>query len=223
MCFSAEASFTGAVVIGAWGVGTLALVKSVRELPYAALPLAFALHQALEGISWLELGDSTHAVLDGWGVQYWILFAWALLPTWVPLAVLLIEPFEAKRRQMVPLLVIGAVLSLFMATQVVRRGVEVSVAGHALDYVLPFSPAWLLAVPYVMATCLAPFVSSWRYVRWFGVGNIVAMSAAALIEAAAYSSIWCTFAAFLSGLVFWHFWATRDQRGAAQHLGPAPV
>lgn len=223
MCFSAEASFTGAVVIGAWGVGTLALVKSVRELPYAALPLAFAVHQALEGVSWLDLGGESHAVLDGWGVQYWILFAWALLPTWVPLAVLLIEPFDAKRRQLVPLLVVGLALSLFMATQVVRFGVEVSVTGHALDYVLPFSPAWVLAFPYVMATCLAPFLSSWKYVRWFGIGNIIAMSAAALIEAAAYSSIWCTFAAFLSALIFWHFYVTRDERSVDRPLRPAPV
>ena len=223
MCFSAEASFTGAVVIGAWGIATLPLVKSVRELPYALLPLAFALHQVLEGITWLDLDGSTSAVLSGWGPQYWILFAWALLPTWVPLAVWLIEPLGAKRRQLLPFLVIGVLLSLFMAVEVVRFGVDVSVLDHSLAYELPFTPAWILAFPYVMVTCLAPFLSSWRYVRWFGLGNFCAMSAAAVIQAAAYSSVWCTLAAFLSFLIFWHFWTTREVRETALSAHPIPA
>ena len=44
MCFSAEADFVSAAVIGAIGVATLSQVEKPREIPLAALPLAFALH-----------------------------------------------------------------------------------------------------------------------------------------------------------------------------------
>lgn len=223
MCFSAEASFTGAVVVGAWGIATLPLVKAPREIPYAALPLAFAVHQALEGFTWLELDGQTDAVVSGWGVHYWILFAWALLPTWVPVSVWLIERDEQRRRMLVPLMVIGVLLSIFMASQTLLDGTEVRVVGHSLDYIMPFDRAWLLAVPYVLATCLAPWASTWKYVRWFGIGNFLAMSAAAIIKFAAYSSLWCTFAAFLSALVFWHFWSTREERTAGRSVDPVAV
>ncbi len=53
MCFSATASFSaGAVLLG---LGTLTL-KSTRhrnELPFAAIPLLFAIQQLSEGVIWL--------------------------------------------------------------------------------------------------------------------------------------------------------------------------
>ncbi|WP_424324591.1 DUF6629 family protein, partial [Gordonia sp. (in: high G+C Gram-positive bacteria)] len=69
MCFSATASFVGAGVITAAGVATLALVRDVRQLPFASLPLLFGIHQALEGWTWLELGDREGATLSGPGVH----------------------------------------------------------------------------------------------------------------------------------------------------------
>lgn len=223
MCWSAQASFTGAAVVGAWSIATIPLIKSPRELPYAALPMGFAFHQALEGFTWLELDGHTERVLTTWGVHYWILFAWALLPTWVPLAVWLIERDRNRRRLLVPFVVMGVLLSAFMAWRTLRDGTEVSVVGHSLNYELPFEPSWILAFPYVTVTCIAPWISTWKYVRWFGIGNFFAMSIAAIIQAAAYSSVWCTLAAFLSALVFWHFWSTRDERGAAREPDPVAV
>ena len=53
MCFSATASFSaGAVLLG---VGTLTLKSARRppELPFAAIPLLFAIQQLTEGVIWL--------------------------------------------------------------------------------------------------------------------------------------------------------------------------
>lgn len=219
MCFSAEASFTGAIVIGAAGVASLALCKRPREIPFAALPLAFGVHQALEGVTWLELHDSPAAVLTGWGVHLWVLYAWALLPTWVPVAVWLIEPDERRRRFMVPLMCIGVALTAFMMTQAFQSGIEVRVVASNLDYVLPFSPGWLLAFPYVAATCLTPAISTQRWIRVFGIGNFIAMSVAAIIKAQAYSSLWCTFAACLSLIILAHYLHQRSLRQQAVGSG----
>lgn len=49
MCFSATASFTSSAVISDIGVATLAQVRHAREIPFAALPALFAVHQFAEG------------------------------------------------------------------------------------------------------------------------------------------------------------------------------
>lgn len=206
MCFNAEASFIGAAVIAPAGIAALAMVRDKREIPFAALPLLFAGHQALEGWTWLELDGATNAELSGWGVHLWVLYAWALLPIYVPWSVWLVEPDERRRRWMVPLVAVGGLLAAFMAVQAVQPEVQVTVVGQNLDYHLglPFSALWL-GVPYVLATCLTPILSSFRWIMGFGVANFVAMSAAAIIQSKDYSSMWCTFAAFLSLMIVGHF------------------
>lgn len=206
MCFNATASFVGAGIVGAAGVATLTLVKDKRQLPFAALPLLFAAHQALEGWTWLELNHSADAQLSGWGVHLWVMFAWALLPIYVPWAVWLMEPDPRRRRWLLAPLVVGGALAIYMVYLAVQPAIGVAVIDHNLDYRLgaPFSAAWL-AVPYVFATCFGPMMSSFKWVIALGVGNLIGMSIAAAIKAADYSSIWCTIAAFLSLIVFGHF------------------
>lgn len=67
--FSAEASFAGAAVVTGAGLGALALVKEKREVPFAALPLLFGIHQALEGLTWVALDGRPDARLSGFGVH----------------------------------------------------------------------------------------------------------------------------------------------------------
>jgi hypothetical protein len=223
MCFSAQASFAGAAVVGTAGVAALTMVRRPREVPFASLPLLFGLHQALEGITWLDLHGQDDAVLTGWGVHLWVFYAWALLPIWVPWSVWLIEPDEHRRQFMQPLLIIGGTLSAFMLTQAFQSGIEVSVVSSNLDYRLPFSPGWLLAFPYVLATCLAPAISTQLWVRVFGIANFLAMSLATLIKAQAYSSLWCTFAAFLSLIIVAHYVQQTRQRRRGERHPPAPT
>ena len=221
MCFSAEASFIGAGVVGVAGVGALALVRKPREIPFAALPLLFAFHQAMEGITWRNLDGRGAAILTGWGVHAWVFYAWAFLPAYVPWAVWLIEPDAKRRRLMTIPLAVGVGLALFMLTQAFQSGISVSVVAENLDYKLPFDESWILAFPYVLATCITPAMSTQRWVRVFGIGNFVAMSAAGIIQWKDYSSIWCTFAAFLSIIIFVHYLSLR--RPFARHDEPVAV
>src|SRR5207302_4785574 len=90
VCFSAEADFVSGAVIGAIGVATLTQVEKPRQIPLAALPSAFALHQLTEGFVWRDLdAGATHA--NGPSVYVYLLFAWVLLPVVVPLAIMLLE------------------------------------------------------------------------------------------------------------------------------------
>ncbi len=213
-------------MIGAAGVATLALVRDKRQLPFAALPLLFAIHQALEGWTWLELDGATDARLTGPGVHMWVLFAWAILPIYVPWSVWVMERDPRRRRWLIAPMAVGGLLALFMLYLSVQPEIGVQVIARNLAYELgvPFSGAWL-AVPYVFATCFAPMMSSYRWVVALGVGNLVAMTIAALIKAADYSSIWCTLAAFLSLIVFGHYLSQYTGRfvGPPVGGGPAPA
>lgn len=216
MCFSAQASFAGAAVITAAGIGALALVKERREVPFAALPLLFGIHQALEGLTWVELDGQKSAVLTGFGVHSWVVFAWALLPIYVPWSVWLIENDRRRRRWMSGLMAIGGVLAVLMLVQALQPGISVAVVANQLDYRIPLPfPFWVLGMPYVLATCLTPAISTHRWVRVFGVGNFIAMGAAVIIESRDYSSIWCTFAAFLSLIILAHYLHQRQLRRVA--------
>lgn len=224
MCFNATSSFIGAGVIGVAGVATLTLVRDKRQLPFAALPLLFAAHQALEGWTWLELDGSSDARLAGWGVHMWVMFAWALLPIYVPWAVWLMEPDRRRRGWLRWPMVIGGALAIYMVYLAVQPEIGVQVIDSNLAYQLgaPFSGVWL-AVPYVFATCFGPMMSSYRWVIALGVGNLIAMTIAAIIKAADYSSIWCTLAAFLSLIVFGHYLSQYTGRGTGRPVGgPQP-
>lgn len=216
MCFNATASFVGAGVVGAVGVATLTQVKERRELPYALLPLAFAAHQALEGLTWLELDGRPGASFDSWVVRLWVLYAWALLPPWLPFAVRSLEPDERRRRWLLGFLAIGLGTFAILLWAALQPEVVVENVNGNLDYVLPLSNGVLLGVPYVLCTCVAPMLSSYRWVRVFGVANLAAVTASVLLEARDFSSIWCTFAAFLSVLVLVHFWTLRRGEAPAE-------
>ena len=224
MCFSATASFAGAAVVGGIGVATLTQVRGRRELVLGALPMGFAVHQFLEGVTWMRLGSGTTAMLDDWSVRLWVIYAWSLLPLWLPLGVRLIEPDPRRRRVLDALVVVGVLDLLYMASGALAPEITVSVVDHNLDYVLPYAAnPILLAIPYILTTCLAPLLSSFRWVRAFGAANVVALSVATWMQSKDFSSIWCTFAAFLSLLLFLHF---REQRGtdAAEAVsGPEPL
>lgn len=206
MCFSATASFVGAGVIGAAGVATLTLVRDKRQLPFAALPLLFAIHQALEGWTWLELGHTPGGHLTGPGVHLWVMFAWAVLPMYVPWSVWLMETDPRRRNLLRWPVIIGGLLGIYMFYLAFQPDIGVANNDHNLAYDLgiTYSGVWL-AVPYVFATCIAPMMSSYRFVIAMGVGNFIAMTIAAIINMADYASLWCTLAAFLSLIVFAHF------------------
>ena len=75
-------------------------VRSRRELPFAALPLIFAVHQFLEVAVWAGLDGDVPAGVAQFAMRAYLFIAWPLLPTYVPLAVLMLEPRRAQRNDL---------------------------------------------------------------------------------------------------------------------------
>lgn len=220
MCFSAEASFAGAAVAGAIGVATLTQLRRPRDLVYGSLPLAFGVHQLVEGLTWQQLEACGLPTTSGWTVRLWVVFAWALVPLWVPLGVWLLEPDPRRRRWMGPLVGLGLVMLVVLGGGALRPELSVRSVHGYLDYALPFEYPVPLATAYVLVTCLTPILSSYARIRWFGIANLVAIAVTLVIEHQGFASIWCFFAAWLSLLVYLHF---RDVRRHGPMPAPDPV
>ena len=114
MCFSATANFVGSGVLGAVGVVTLTKVRHRRELLFAALPTLFAVHQFIEGFVWLGLdGRMSPQVAHNAGAAF-MLYAQGLLPALIPLSVVLFERTAKQRRRMLPFVILGVGLTLYI-------------------------------------------------------------------------------------------------------------
>jgi Family of unknown function (DUF6629) len=209
MCFSESASVAGGLAVGGLGIATLPLVRERKQMMFAALPLVFGVHQLLEGAVWDQLDASGQAAIRTPAVEAWLLIAWLVLPVWVPIAVLLCEPDEGRRRWLLVLVVVGSGIGAYLAFESVAAQTTVSAADNHLHYALPMQHGWVLGLPYVAATCGALLLSSHRFVVTFGGALFVTMGAAAVLYASGFSSVWCFFAALLSGMVFVHYAGAR--------------
>jgi hypothetical protein len=64
MCFSAEASFAGGIIITSIGVATITKVHKPSQLLFASIPLFFGIQQIVEGILWLTIPDPEYFKLQ---------------------------------------------------------------------------------------------------------------------------------------------------------------
>jgi hypothetical protein len=62
-------------------------------------------------------------------------------------------------------------------------------------------------------------LSSQRFVVAFGGAMLIAMTAAAVLYASGFSSVWCFFAALLSGMLFIHYAGLRARERVVELHG----
>ena len=203
MCFSATASFTASAVLLGIGALTLRRVERPGDRALAAIPILFAIQQALEGLVWLSLTGTIHGML-GPATQVYSLFSHVLWPVYVPLAVWLAEPPGSRRRGLFGFMVAGAAVGGFLLYGMVVNPIVARPIGQHIDYDSPhFYVAAVLAL-YLAATTVSQMLSSHRWIRWFGVLALGSAVAAYVVYAQWFISVWCFFAALLSGVIYLH-------------------
>lgn len=212
MCFSATANFVGSGVLGAVGVVTFTRVKHRRELLFAALPLLFAIHQFTEGFVWLGLdGILSPEVAHDMGAAF-MLYAQGLLPFLLPLSVLLFEPNAKGRRRMLPFLVLGGGVSLYILWALTAFPLELYVRGNSIVYINQATNNTAVAVLYVIATCGALFFSEIRMMVVMGAVNLAILLVVMVVKRYAFTSVWCAYAAVASVIILAYFWRSHKSR-----------
>ncbi len=217
MCFSPGADAASAAVIAPVAVAALRAARARSELVLAALPALFVVHQLLSAVVWLgQRGDVGEGTAHAAAIAY-LLYAQAALPVLVPLAFLLLEPDRRRRTATAALLAVGVVLGSYLLMTIVARPVDVQAADHVVVYTTDTANDGLVAAAYLLAVCGPALLSGRPLLRAFGAVNVVGFAVAAIVREEAVTSIWCSYAALASVLVWL---ALRGQRADSALVVP---
>lgn len=213
MCFSAMGSFAlSGILVGA-GAASLARSSSPSYRMLAAAPLLFGAQQAAEGVVWLTIGAPLHVALQQLAVDVFLGFALVVWPLWVPLSMQRSERDPARRRILTALCWFSGGVSLSAAILVSRWQPFAQIAGHSIRYDYPGTSNAalhvLLVLAYIVSTIVPFFVSTATLARTLGITLTLSVVAAALIRRESLTSVWCFFAAMISGLIL--FAVSREQ------------
>jgi hypothetical protein len=205
MCFSAAASFTLSGVLGIAGAASLARSESPGSRLFAAMPVLFGLQQFAEGIVWATMDKPLDVGLHEGAVVTFLSLALVIWPLWAPLSLWLIEPRGVRRRVLMSFFCLGVIIAAVALRLLLEWKPVAVVAGHSIDYkhaTMGFAiPEWALLLAYAIPTVGSFLVSSRTMVRAIGFTLFVSLILAFLIEREALTSVWCFFAAVLSGMI----------------------
>ena len=208
MCFSATASFAAGALLLGLGTMTLREARDARQVPFAAIPVLFAVQQLSEGVIWWTFSHDA-APLNSVMTYLYSFFSHVLWPVYIPFAVLLMEPPGWRRTGLVAVVAIGAAVGAYLLYVLFAFSVVSQPVDQHVEYVSPHFFAALTMTLYLIATTASLMMSAHLRVRIFGVASMLAFALAYAFYARWFISVWCFFAALLSVLVFFHISARR--------------
>jgi len=205
MCFSPEASFAGGVIISAIGVATVTKVHKPSQLLFASIPLFFGFQQFAEGTLWLTLPNPDYLAIQKISTYLFLIMADVLWPLMIPLSILLMEENKKKKPILWILLGTGIVLSSYYAFCLMFYNVTPRIMGYHIKYFTDFpkSIAMVAFFVYLFVTITPLFVSSIKRMHIFGLFMFLSCAVTAIFFTQYLTSVWCFFAALISGVIFW--------------------
>lgn len=209
MCFSATASFVaGSALIPLGGAACLQAWKVDRRyLTLAAFPALFGIQQSIEGHLWRSFDEPSMAVSHAAAMAF-LFFAYLLWLVLTPLAAFFIEDRVWLRRAFWGAAVAGGIFGLSLYLPLVFRPdwLSVELVHNSIQYDTRLiydgvGSVTILRVVYAAVICLPLLASTARGVRTFGVLIAISVIVTFLFAVYAFTSVWCYFAALLSGYV----------------------
>jgi hypothetical protein len=203
MCFSATASFAASGLLTVVGAATMKTAKNNSMKPYAAIPLVFAIQQAIEGFVWISVSGGDPELLQSMTYGF-VFIAQVFWPFFVPLSVFLMEKDPKRKKILVFLLLIGTVISTYLLYCLINYPVSAEITGFHVLYKLDYPPFQLNynGILYIMATVLPSFFSSYRKMPLFGIAIAVSLLVSRIFYPEHLVSVWCYFAAILSAVIY---------------------
>jgi hypothetical protein len=205
MCFSAGASFAGGVIISAIGVATLKEVHKPSQLIFASIPLFFGFQQMIEGTLWLTIPLPDYFTLQKISTYLFLILADFIWPSMIPLSIMLMEENKKRKKMLKILLGIGISLSLYYAYCLLFFNATTQIMGYHIHYKTTFPesismPAFMV---YLLVTITPLFISSIKRTHLLGVLMFLSCLVTAIFFRQFLTSVWCFFAALISGVIFW--------------------
>ena len=205
MCFSPQADVAGGVVICAIGIYAVRHVRQRREfLAVACIPLLLGAHQFIEALVWLWLQGHVPRGIGQVALWAYLLIAFVVLPVFIPLAVIALEPTRRRKAMMGPFALTGTVIAVILLAAMVRGPVSVQLASYHLSYSIRVPDGLLIIALYVVAVCGPLLMSGYRNVVIFGALNLVAVIVIARLTVSGFASVWCGWAALSSAAIALH-------------------
>ena len=116
MCFSPQADVVGGLLIGAIGVDAVRHIGQRREfIALAWIPVLLGAHQFIEALVWLWLQGHVPRGIGHVALWAYLLIAFVVLPVFVPLAVIALEPTRRRKQMMAPFAVLGTVVAVTLS------------------------------------------------------------------------------------------------------------
>jgi hypothetical protein len=202
VCFSATASFGVSGVLAGLGAATLLRNEAPSLRMLSGVPLLFAAQQAAEGAAWVTLHASPTNRPAPLAVISFLIVALVVWPTWLPLALRAAERDPARRRILTAISTWGLMLGALCVLLLARWPPSAQVVGHHIAYDFTVGVGGAPAIiAYAIPTIVPFFVSTLSLSRVMGGLVIVSLVATYVAQRAALTSVWCFFAAILSGLI----------------------
>jgi len=205
MCFSPEASFAGGVIISTIGVASVRNVHKPSQLVFACIPLFFGIQQIAEGFLWLTLPLPEYIIGQKLSTYLFLVMALVIWPMMIPLSVLYMEENKKRKKVLWILFGIGISLSLYYTFCLIFFSVSPQIMRYHIQYntEFPKSLALLVFATYLIATIAPLFVSSIKRTHLMGILMFLSCCVTAIFFKQFLTSVWCFFAAIISGVVFW--------------------
>jgi hypothetical protein len=226
MCFSASASLTASAFLIPTGIYCIRMAlnrgtaeDSLHEREYlsiACMPLFFGIQQAFEGLLWLGLDahNSTEILFYALGFLFFSHFFWL---AWIPFSAFTLEPNFAKKNILFWLTAIGTVYGVFLYFPLLLNPdrLDISVNHSSINYQIrlilgDFLHGQIVVLIYVVLILFPLFFSSLRSIN--RLGGLLAVSAFLTYFSFSYAfiSVWCFFAALISGYVVYMLHRERE-------------
>jgi len=100
------------------------------------------------------------------------------------------------------ILALGSIAGLDFLQSIINGGNKVAACNYYIDFGV-HSSNQLTGAFYFIATCVVVLMSSHGAMQWWGVANLIAVSALAVERSQGLPSLWCFWAAATSWFVAW--------------------
>ncbi len=203
MCFSETVSFSAAAGLSLLGIGTIRQTTSRSQLLLASFPCLFAVQQTLEGFVWLGKSNSYFSEIDRIGTYGFLLFATLLWLVLSPVSIYLLEEDIKKKRLLIGLATGGLLLGIYLFGWIMYHGINPQTFSGNLLYDLRFIPFYEVSKYLYLAIIVLPFaIADSSALKLFSCLIVSSFTICQLLFHATMVSVWCFFAAVLSGFLY---------------------